>query len=146
MGATGLGQARWERGVSLVHRGLCCVDASAGGFKTYSKVAGLAAAVAASAGGVSGQAESWAVGLNMAKALAVVALLGLGSARERAAVGLVAGLLACGRGQRDRVKPQAGREAYSCSKGAQQRSRPRRSGRHCHICSRHDGREKTWCR
>ena len=69
---------------------------------------GLAAAVAASAGRVSGQAEGRAVGLNMAEALAVVALLSLSSARERAAVGLVARLLACSKGQRNATKLQAG--------------------------------------
>lgn len=63
---------------------------------TYSQVARLAAVVAAAAAGAaSAQTECWAVGLHMAKALAVVALLGLGGAGERAAVGLVAGLLAC---------------------------------------------------
>ena len=68
-----------------------------GGLKrgpTYSKVAGLAAVVAAAAGGVAAESEGRAVGLDVAETLAVVALLGLGGARQRAAVGLVAGLLA----------------------------------------------------
>jgi hypothetical protein len=60
-------------------------------------VTGLAAAVAAAAGASAAQAESRAVSLDVAKTLAVVALLGLGSTGQRAAVGLVAGLLACGR-------------------------------------------------
>lgn len=62
---------------------------------TYSKVTGLTAVIATSAGGVSAQTEGRAVGLDMTKTLAVVALLGLGGARKRAAVGLVARLLAC---------------------------------------------------
>lgn len=57
---------------------------------------GLTAVVAAAARGVAAQAEGRAIGLNVAKALAVVALLSLGGARKRAAVGLVTGLLACG--------------------------------------------------
>lgn len=47
----------------------------------------------AAAGG-SGEAKGWAVGLDMSNTRARVALLGLGGAWERAAVGLVAGLLA----------------------------------------------------
>ncbi|PVI06662.1 hypothetical protein DM02DRAFT_724010 [Periconia macrospinosa] len=60
------------------------------------QVSGKTARVASSARASSAQAQSWAVSLHMAKALAVVALLGLGSARVGASVGLVAGLLACG--------------------------------------------------
>lgn len=54
----------------------------------------LAAVVAAATGRVPSQTKRRTVGLDMAQALAVVALLGLGGARQRAAVGLVAGLLA----------------------------------------------------
>lgn len=57
-------------------------------------MAGLTAVVAATAGGVASQTQGRAVGLDMAESLAVVALLGLGGARKRAAVGLVARLLA----------------------------------------------------
>lgn len=57
-------------------------------------MAELAAVVAATARGVAAQTERRAVSLDMAKALAVVALLGFGGARERAAVGFVARLLA----------------------------------------------------
>lgn len=53
-------------------------------------MAGLAAVVAAAAGAGSAQAKGRAVSLDMAKTLAVVALLGLGGARQGAAVGLVA--------------------------------------------------------
>lgn len=77
--------------VSTQEYGVCSRGAEA---QTYSKMAGLAAVVAAAAGGVAGEAQSRAVGLDVAKTLAVVALLGLGGARKRAAVGLVAGLLA----------------------------------------------------
>ncbi|KAF9729029.1 hypothetical protein PMIN01_12719 [Paraphaeosphaeria minitans] len=55
---------------------------------------GEATGVASSAGTGAAQAERRAIGLNVAEALAVVALLGLGGARVRASVGLVAGLLA----------------------------------------------------
>jgi len=58
------------------------------------KVASDTAAVAASACASSAQAQSWAVSLDVSKTLAVVALLGLGSAGMRASVGLVAWLLA----------------------------------------------------
>ncbi|KAH7375388.1 hypothetical protein B0T11DRAFT_270257 [Plectosphaerella cucumerina] len=57
-------------------------------------MAGLAAVVAAAAGAGAAQAEGRAVSLDMAQTLAVVALLGLGGTGQRAAVGLVAGLLA----------------------------------------------------
>lgn len=57
-------------------------------------MAGLAAVVAATACSVAAQTEGRAVSLDVAETLAVVALLGLGGARKRAAVGLVAGLLA----------------------------------------------------
>lgn len=56
----------------------------------YSKVAGLAAVIAATAGTGTAQTEGRAVGLDVAKTLTVVALLGLSSARQRAAIGLVA--------------------------------------------------------
>jgi urease gamma subunit len=58
--------------------------------QTYSQVAGLAAVIASATGGSAAQAESRAVGLDVAESLAVVALLGLSRAREGAAVGLVA--------------------------------------------------------
>ncbi|KAH8646758.1 hypothetical protein BX600DRAFT_155560 [Xylariales sp. PMI_506] len=54
------------------------------------QVARLAAVVATAAGSGTGQAEGRAVGLDVAKTLAVVALLSLGGTRERALVGLVA--------------------------------------------------------
>lgn len=59
-----------------------------------SQMARLATAVAAAVRTGAAQTKSRAVGLNMAKALAVVALLGLGGPGKRAAVGLVARLLA----------------------------------------------------
>lgn len=59
-----------------------------------SQVARLTAAVAATVGTSAAQTKSRAVSLDMAEALAVVALLGLGSPGKRTAVGLVAGLLA----------------------------------------------------
>lgn len=52
---------------------------------------GLAAVVAATVGGAgTGQAEGRAVSLDVAEALAVVALLGVGRTGQRALVGLVA--------------------------------------------------------
>lgn len=62
---------------------------------TYSKVTRLATVVAPAAGASTAQAESRAVSLNVAKTLAVVALLGFGGTGKRAAIGLVARLLAC---------------------------------------------------
>lgn len=59
-----------------------------------SQVAGLAAVIAASTGASSTEPQSWAVSLDVAKTLTVVALLGLGGAGKGAAVGLVARLLA----------------------------------------------------
>jgi hypothetical protein len=59
-----------------------------------SKMAWLAAVVAATAGSGATQTKGRAVSLDMAKTLAVVALLGLSGTRQRAAVGLVAWLLA----------------------------------------------------
>lgn len=58
------------------------------------QMAGQTTAVAASAGASSAQAQSRAVSLDVAESLAVVALLGLSGARVRAAIRLVAGLLA----------------------------------------------------
>lgn len=58
------------------------------------QMAGLAAVVAAPAGASAAQAQSRAVSLDVTEALAVVALLGLRGAGKRAAVGLVARLLA----------------------------------------------------
>lgn len=57
---------------------------------TYGNVTDLAAGVAATASWTTAQTKSWAVSLNVAKTLAVVALLGLGGAWVRAVVGLVA--------------------------------------------------------
>ena len=57
---------------------------------TYSKVTGLATVVATTAGTGAAQAEGRAVGLDVAKTLAVVALLGLSGSGKRTSVGLVA--------------------------------------------------------
>lgn len=62
--------------------------------RTYGQVAGLATVVASTASAGATQAKSWAVSLDVAQALAVVALLSLSAARKRAAIGFVAGLLA----------------------------------------------------
>lgn len=61
---------------------------------TNSKVPRLTAVVAAAAGGATAKTQGRTVRLHMAKALAVVALLCLGGPGERAAVGLMPGLLA----------------------------------------------------
>lgn len=74
---------------ATAHVDTCRVRAST------SQVARLAAVVAATAARTAtAQTEGWAVCLDMAKTLAVIALLGLGSARQRASIRLVAGLLA----------------------------------------------------
>ena len=54
----------------------------------------LTAVVAAATGSATAKTQSRAIRLHMAKALTVVALLRLGGPGKRAAVGLVAGLLA----------------------------------------------------
>ena len=68
---------------------------SAGVGAVACQMAGEAARVASSAGTGAAQAEGWAIGLDVTKTLAVVALLSLGGARVRASVRLVARLLAC---------------------------------------------------
>lgn len=59
-----------------------------------SQVTGLTAVVATAAGTGTSEAQSRTVGLNVAKSLAVIALLGLSRTREGALVGFVAWLLA----------------------------------------------------
>ena len=83
-GPTGLGQARCQENQS------CSISDLIYFQSTHSQVTGLTAAVAAPAGASSAQAQGGAIGLNMTKPLAMVALLGLSGARQRAAVGLVA--------------------------------------------------------
>lgn len=110
---------------------------------TYSKVTGLATVVAAAAGASAAQAEGRAVSLDVTKTLAVVALLGLSGSGKRASVGLVA---FCKLDQvcLDRHISGTYRAACSCSRDAQQKSRPQRSGQHCHTCSKHVERGKTF--
>ncbi|KAI1262611.1 hypothetical protein F5Y18DRAFT_147250 [Xylariaceae sp. FL1019] len=114
-----------------------------------SQVPRLAAVVASTIAGASAaQTECRAVSLNMSQTLAMVALLGLGSTRKRALVRLVAFI----RSQSAISVPHAlwcqsvvtYLAACSYSKGAQRRSRPRRSGQRCHICSMLYEKEKTW--
>lgn len=81
-------EAATAHGSATAHTGITGVGAST------SQVSGLATVIAAAAGGSAAQAESRAVGLNMSKSLAVVALLRLSRTRKGAAVGLVAWLLA----------------------------------------------------
>ena len=77
------------------HHGDAAAEASSvGSLAGASQMAGLATVVAAAAGGGTGQTQGRAVRLDVAEALAVVALLGIGRAGQGAAVGLVAGLLA----------------------------------------------------
>ena len=61
---------------------------------THSQMAGLATVIATAAGASPAQAKSRAISLNMAEALAVIALLGLSGTGKRATVRLVTGLLA----------------------------------------------------
>lgn len=112
--------------------------------EAYSQMTRLVAVVAATTPGSSAaQSQSRAVGLDVAETLAMVALLGLSRPRERALVGLMAGLLAC---QSVRLSAEISTrfvETNSCSIGALQTSRPRHSGQHCHTCSRHDETETS---
>ena len=80
-----------------------------------SQVAGEAARVASSAGAGAAQPEGWAVSLDMAEALAVVALLRLRGTRVRASVRFVAGLLAC--------MPISGRYGWCCTEATYSCSR-----------------------
>jgi hypothetical protein len=139
--AKGARVAATAHGSATAHRaGVHGVGASA------SKVAGLATVVAAAAGASATQAESGAVSLHVAESLAVVALLGLGGTGKRAAVGLVTW-----RNHRSGQSPWVVitwlgctyQAACSCSRDAQQRSKPRRSGRRCRTCSMLDGRGTT---
>lgn len=107
----------------------------------YSKMAGLATVVATAAGTSTAQAEGRAVSLNVAETLAVVALLGLGGSGKRASVGLVALQTLDMYCVLDTSLTY--RAACSCSRGAQQKSRPQRSGQHCHTCNKHVERGKT---
>jgi hypothetical protein len=83
-----------ESAISSTHTAAAAAGAHAGVGTSTGKMAGLAASIAASAGGAAAQAQGRAVSLVVSKALAVIALLGLGSARVRAGVGLVSRLLA----------------------------------------------------
>jgi hypothetical protein len=71
----GLGQLRWQVSKTFT---------SISSRSTYSKMPGLIAVVAAVGGCGTAKAESWAFSLDVAKALAVVALLCLCSTRHRA--------------------------------------------------------------
>jgi len=69
-------------------------DSTMGVGASANEVTGLAALVASTSRRGTAKAECRAVGLNVAEALAVVALLRVGAARERAIARLVVGLLA----------------------------------------------------
>ena len=112
---------------------------------THSQVTGLAAVIASTTGASAAQTESRAVSLNVAETLAMVALLGFSGTRERAAIGLVARLLACMFGSAFEFTHESSeQESYSCSRVAQPRNKPQRSGQHCHTCSKHVEKEKTF--
>lgn len=57
--------------------------------RSYRKVTSQTAVVASAAGASSAQTQSWAISLYMAKALAVIALLGLRCSWQWATVGFV---------------------------------------------------------
>lgn len=64
------------------------------GWARTSQMSWLTTVIASSTGSSSAQTKSWAIGLDVSKALAVIALLCLGSSWQRASVRLVSGLLA----------------------------------------------------
>lgn len=106
------------------------------------QVASEATRVASSARAGTAQAQSRAVGLDVAKALAVVALLRLSGARVGASVRLVAGLLACARSvlvercggvQLTVVAEPLGRRAHLCP--CVSRVSLGRSGRTARVCA-----------
>jgi hypothetical protein len=57
-------------------------------------MAWLSAVIASATGTSTAQSESWAIGLNVSKTLAVVALLSLSGSWQRASIGFVSRLLA----------------------------------------------------
>lgn len=89
---TAASEATSEGSASTTTNGLDGSSARSGA--APGKVTRLAARVAAAVGGTTTDAEGRAVSLNVAEALAVVALLGLGGPGVRAGVALVARLLA----------------------------------------------------
>lgn len=93
-GRTASSESTPEAAVSTTGSASSTSHSSAGVRAVACQVAGEATGIASSACASSAQAQRGAVSLNVAKALAVVALLGLGGAGVRASVGLVAGLLA----------------------------------------------------
>ncbi|KAI0455828.1 hypothetical protein F5B21DRAFT_171676 [Xylaria acuta] len=95
------------------------------------EMTGLSAVVAATIAATgTAQTESRTIGLNMTQSLAVVALLSLRRSRKGALVGFMA------------FSPKGD----LCSRGAQRRSKPRRSGQRCHTCSMLCVIGKTWRR
>ena len=111
---------------------------------TYSDVADLSAGVAATARRTTVQAKSWAISLDVAEALAVVTLLGLGGAWVGAVVGLVAFYISSA-SCRTCDMTLTNLAACSYSRGARKKSKPRRSDRRCRTCSKHDEKGKTFC-
>jgi hypothetical protein len=108
-------------------------------------VARLATVITSPAGAIAAKAQSRAVGLNVSKTLAVVALLSFGGARKGATIGLVARLLACVPSvRRVDIARLGGEASYSCSRGARLKSKLQRSGQRCHTYSKPDEREKTF--
>lgn len=109
----------------------------------------LATVVASRTRGIAAEAQCRAVGLNVTKSLAMVALLGLSSSGKWAAIGLMTGLLAylwfVKKNALDgAIRPAQRGQTYSCSRGALQMSKLLRSGPRCRIYSKLDEREKTF--
>jgi hypothetical protein len=86
--------AKATRVATTAHGGAATHGGADGVRACASKVTRLTTVVAATAGASASQTEGWAVSLDVAKTLAVVALLSLGSSGKRAAVRLVSRLLA----------------------------------------------------
>ena len=73
-GALGLGQLRYAGGIPRNQNWL--FGRNLGNKRNHSKVTGLVAIVTAAAGGATVQSQGWAVRLDVAQPVAVVALLG----------------------------------------------------------------------
>jgi hypothetical protein len=89
------------------------------------------------------QAESRALSLNVAQALAVVALLRLGGAGHGALVRLVVWLLAWIHVS-DRSEATGEEGSYSCSRAGGEMRKPRHGGQAHRTCSTPDERLKTF--
>jgi hypothetical protein len=96
---------------------------------TNSEMARLPTRIAAAASTSSAKAEGWAVTLDMPEALTMVALFCLSGSRQRATVRFVPCITHVRQATKGSGRSWAHLAACSCSRDAQQRSRPQQNGR-----------------